>query len=86
MLGGGGPWLLRASWSYPDLSLFQLVEGLSYAFRRRLAALVGVFPLVLALRVRVRSLTELAEYLASDRRIPFNEDGILRHYTELDAA
>jgi glutathione S-transferase len=27
----------------------------------------------------------ITAYLASDRRIPFNESGIFRHYRELDA-
>ena len=86
VLGAGGPWLLGESWSYPDLSLFQLVEGLSYAFPRRMEQIAGEIPLTLALRNRVRALPELAGYLASERRIPFNEDGIFRHYPELDAA
>jgi glutathione S-transferase len=86
LLADGGPWLLGADWTWPDLSLFQLVEGLTYAFPKRMAALAGDIPLVLALRHRVHALPELADYLASDRRIAFNEDGIFRHYPELDAA
>lgn len=85
-LAGGGPWLLGGRWTYADLSLFQLVEGLAYAFPKRMAALAGDYPLTLALRDRVKALPELARYLASDRRLPFNEDGIFRHYPELDAA
>jgi glutathione S-transferase len=81
-----GPWLLGADWTWPDLSLFHLVEGLTYAFPKRMAAVAGDYPLALALRDRVRALPELADYLASDRRIAFNEDGIFRHYPELDAA
>jgi glutathione S-transferase len=84
VLAQGGPWLLGRDWTYPDLSLFQLAEGLAYAFPRRMAALATEFPLVLALRNRVRTLSELTDYLGSDRRIPFNEDGIFRHYPELD--
>jgi glutathione S-transferase len=86
LLADGGHWLLGADWTWPDLSLFQLVEGLTYAFPKRMAALAGDIPLVLALRHRVHALPELADYLASDRRIAFNEDGIFRHYPELDAA
>ena len=86
VLNGAGPWLLGANWTYPDLSLFQLVEGLAYAFPKRMAALADDHPLTFALRDRVRALPELAAYLASERRIPFNEDGIFRHYPELDAA
>lgn len=79
-----GDWLLGKSWSYADLSLFQLAEGLSYAFPKRMKTLAKRFPKVMALRDRVAVLPALADYLASDRRIPFNEDGIFRHYPELD--
>lgn len=79
-----GPWLTGGSWTYVDLSLFQLVEGLRYAFPRRMAAIAGTYPLTMALVSRVEKLPELADYLASDRRISFNEDGIFRHYPELD--
>ena len=85
LLEGGGPWLLGERRCHADLSLFQLVEGFSYAFPRRMDALGPEYPLVMALRDRVHALPELADYFASDRRIPFNEDGIFRHYPELDA-
>lgn len=84
ILAQGGPWLLGEAWSYPDLSLFQLIEGLNYAFPRRMRSLAGDFPLTFALRDRVHAMPELADYLASDRRIGFSEDGIFRHYPELD--
>ena len=75
----------RGERCHADLSLFQLVEGFSYAFPERMGTLGPKYPLVMALRDRVRALPELADYFASDRRIPFNEDGIFRHYPELDA-
>lgn len=84
VLSDRGPWLTGESWCPADLSLFQLIEGLRYAFPRRMAALEGNIPLTLALRDRVAALPQLARYLASDRRLPFNEDGIFRHYAELD--
>ena len=84
VLNEGGPFLTGPRWSYVDLSLFQLVEGLRYAFPRRMAALAGKFPLTMELRATVARLPELAEYLESDRRIAFNEDGIFRHYPHLD--
>lgn len=84
LLAAGGAGVLGSRGSYADLSLFQLVEGLSYAFPRRMAALAKDIPLTLALRDRVKALPELADYLASDRRLPFNEQGIFRHYPELD--
>lgn len=78
-------WLTDTRWRYPDLSLFQLVEGLRYAFPRRMKTIEFDHPRVAALAKAVAELPELADYLASERRIPFNEDGIFRHYPELDA-
>jgi glutathione S-transferase len=84
VLKDSGPWLAGERWTYVDLSLFQLIEGLRYAFPRRMRALADKLPLSLTLSDRVAKLPELADYLASDRRLPFNEDGIFRHYPELD--
>jgi glutathione S-transferase len=70
--------------TYADLSLFQVVEGLSYAFPKAMALNRRHHPQVLALRDRVAALPRISTYLASDRRIPFNEDGIFRHYDALD--
>lgn len=84
VLEESGPWLTGSRWSYVDLSLFQLVEGLRYAFPRRMAALTGKFPSVIELRDTVARMPELADYFASNRRIAFNEDGIFRHYPQLD--
>lgn len=84
VIAHGGPWLLGDTWSYPDLSLFQLVEGLSYAFPKRMTVLSDHFRGVIAVRDRVRGLPELADYFASPRHIPFNENGIFRRYPELD--
>lgn len=79
-----GPWLAGQHWTYVDLSLFQLVQGLNYAFPRKMRTLAGDFPMIMDLNDRVAALGELAPYFASDRRIPFNQDGIFRHYPELD--
>jgi glutathione S-transferase len=70
--------------TYADLSLFQVVEGLRYAFPKAMKAHVRQWPRVIALRDQVAALPRIAAYLASDRRIPFNQDGIFRHYAELD--
>jgi len=83
--GSGTGWLTDTRWRYPDLSLFQLVEGLRYAFPRRMKAIEPDHPKVTALAETVGELPELAGYLASERRIPFNQDGIFRHYPELDS-
>ena len=84
ILAGGGPWLAGAQLSYADLSLFQATRGLQYAFPKALAALARKIPAVLALADRVAARPNIAAYLASERRIPFNEDGIFRHYPELE--
>ncbi|WP_062208888.1 glutathione S-transferase [Aureimonas sp. AU12] len=80
----GGDFLAGGALSYADLGLFQAIEGLRYAFPRRMAAIEAGFPLTLALHRRVHAAPRLAAYLASPRRIPFNEDGIFRRYPELD--
>jgi len=72
--------------SYCDLSLFQLVAGLRYAFPRAMAGLEPRLPLVAALHDRVAARPRIDAYLKSARRIAFNEQGIFRHYPDLDAA
>jgi glutathione S-transferase len=81
---GTGPHLLGARLSYVDLSLFQLVQGLQYAFPKATRRALNKTPLVAALHAAVPRHKRVAAYLASDRRIAFNEDGIFRHYAELD--
>jgi glutathione S-transferase len=77
-------YLVGANLTYPDLSLFQVVAGLRYAFPRAMARLEPKYPGVTALHDRVAARPGIAAYLSSDRRIPFNEHGIFRHYPELD--
>lgn len=81
----GDKHLVGARLSYADLSLFQLVEGLLYAFPKATARAMKKTPLVLALRDRVAQHARVAAYLRSERRLPFNEEGIFRRYPELDA-
>jgi glutathione S-transferase len=83
-VASGGPWLLGATRTYADLSFFQLLAGLEYAFPIAYAREVHKHPALAALRDRVAALPRIAAYLASDRRIPFNETGIFRRYPELD--
>ncbi len=73
------------SLSYVDLSLFQVMVGLAYAFPKAMKRAEKKAPHMLALRDRVAARPRVAAYLASQRRVPFNEDGIFRRYPELDA-
>jgi glutathione S-transferase len=82
---GGGTYVTGRRISYVDLSLFQIVAGLRYAFPKRMKAFEGDIPRLVELHDRVAVRPNIKAYLASDRRIPFNEDGIFRHYRELDA-
>jgi glutathione S-transferase len=77
--------LVGARLTYPDLSLFHIVAGLRYAFPRAMQRLERRHKRVVALHDRVAARPRIAQYLASDRRIAFNEQGIFRHYPELDA-
>lgn len=70
--------------SYADLAAFQVVEGLAYAFPHTLRRLGAEIPKLLALRDRIAARPRIAGYLASPRRLAFNEMGIFRHYPELD--
>jgi glutathione S-transferase len=81
----GSTHLVGARLSYADLSLFQLVEGLLYAFPKAAERALKKVPHVRALHLGLGSHRRLAAYLGSERRIAFNEDGIFRRYPELDA-
>jgi glutathione S-transferase len=81
---GGGRHALREH-SYVDLSLFQLLAGLDYAFPRAMKRLQRKLPLLQALSRRIAERPRIAAYLESPRRLAFNENGIFRHYPELDA-
>jgi glutathione S-transferase len=76
--------LAGSSVTYADLSLFQTVEGLLYAFPRSTRRTLAEVPHVAALHRAVAQRPRIRAYLLSDRRIPFNEQGIFRHYPELD--
>jgi glutathione S-transferase len=85
VLAANGGRLVGSDLSYADLSLFQLVEGLRYAFPNAAAAALRDTPRVVHVHEAVAQRPRIAAYLASERRIPFNEDGIFRRYPELDA-
>jgi glutathione S-transferase len=81
---GRGGWLVGRGMSYVDLSMFQMIAGLRYAFPRAMARLEPKHPHLVALHRRVSARPRIAAYLGSGRRIPFNREGIFRHYPELD--
>jgi glutathione S-transferase len=80
----GGAFVTGRRATYVDLSLFQTVEGLRYAFPKRMRKFERETPKLVELHDRVAARPNIKAYLASDRRIPFNEDDVFRHYKELD--
>lgn len=76
--------IVGASLSYVDLSLFQIVEGLNYAFPKAMKNYQKKYPAIAAVHDAVEVRPNIARYLKSDRRLAFNENGIFRHYPELD--
>jgi len=72
--------------TYADLSLFQMIAGLRYAFPKAMAKMQPRYSNVIALQERVARRPRIAAYLDSERRLPFNQQGIFRHYPELDRA
>ncbi len=81
----GPQYMVGGAASYVDTSIFQIVTGMRYAFPRAMAQAEKAAPKLLALSERVAQRPRLAAYLASNRRIAFNEKGIFRKYPELDA-
>lgn len=81
----GGKYSVGRRISYVDLSLFQIVEGLRYAFPNRMKRFERKVPLLVALHDRVAQRPRIKAYLASKRRIPFSQWGIYRYFKELDA-
>jgi glutathione S-transferase len=80
----GGDFILGKKLSYVDLSLFQMIEGLRYAFPRTMARLEPQYPRLIAVPDRVSARPRIAAYLPSPRRLPFNQQGIFRRYPELE--
>ncbi|WP_219114900.1 glutathione S-transferase [Janthinobacterium sp. UMAB-56] len=82
--GRRGQYLVGAKLTYGDLSLFQMLAGLRHAFPQAMARLAPEYPALLELHDAVAARPNIARYLQSKRRIAFNEEGIFRHYPELD--
>ncbi len=81
----GGKYAVGRKLSYVDLSLFQIVEGLRYAFPKRMKRFEKKIPGLIGLHDRVAQRPRIKTYLASERRIPFSQWGIYRYFKELDA-
>jgi glutathione S-transferase len=79
----GGPFVLGEQWTHVDTSLFQLLEGLDYMFPNRMAELD--YPRLALCREAVMEIEGIDAYLGSERRLAFSEDGLFRHYPELDS-
>ena len=84
LANSGGPYLIGRKLTYADLSLFQIVEGLRYAFPKRMKRFERKVPRVVALHDRVAKRPRIAAYLVSPRRIAFSQWGIYRYFKELD--
>ncbi len=80
----GGGWLVGKKVSYADLSLFQVIEGLRYAFPNAMRTIEKRYARLAPHRDRIAGRPRIAAYLRSGRRLPFSQDGIFRHYPELD--
>jgi glutathione S-transferase len=80
----GGPFLNGRSLSYADLSLFQLIAGMRYAFPNAMKTIEKKIPRAVKAHDKVAARPRIARYLNSERRLAFNENGIFRHYPELD--
>jgi glutathione S-transferase len=80
----GADYILGRKLSYVDLSLFQMIEALRYAFPKTMAKLEPDYPRLVKLHDRVIARPRIAGYLASPRRLPFNQQGIFRYYPELE--
>ena len=82
--GKGRRYMAGNTFSYSDLSMFQLVAGLRFAFPKAMKRQEPDYPGLVDLHDRVAARPNIAAYLASKRRIPFSEYGIFRRYPELD--
>ncbi|HTJ40919.1 MAG TPA: glutathione S-transferase [Kofleriaceae bacterium] len=84
LVHSGGDHLVGKTTSYVDLSLMNTLDGLRYAFPHAMARFEPRIPRTVALAAAVAARPRLAAYLASPRRLPFDQHGIFRHYPELD--
>jgi len=84
MAAHGGSFIVGNGMTHVDTSLFQVWAGLAYAFPKAMKNHAPNYPGLEKLHATVKARPRLAAYLASPRRLAFNEHGIFRHYPELD--
>ena len=80
----GKSWMADRHLTYIDLSMFQIIAGLQYAYPNMMSEMESDIRGLLGLHDKIAHRPNIAAYLSSQRRLPFNEDGIFRHYPELD--
>jgi glutathione S-transferase len=78
------PWMVGARLTYADLSMAQVIAGLTYAFPKATARALRKRPRLASLHAAVFERPRIARYVASGRRLPFNNEDLFRHYPELD--
>ncbi|MFI4868685.1 MAG: glutathione S-transferase [Steroidobacterales bacterium] len=79
-----GPWMVGSRLTYVDLSMAQVIAGLRYAFPKASARALRSRPRLRALHLAAFNRPRIRRYLASDRRLAFNNDDLFRRYPELD--
>ncbi|HVF62734.1 MAG TPA: glutathione S-transferase [Casimicrobiaceae bacterium] len=82
--GSRSRWLVGNRLTYVDLSIAQVIAGLRYAFPKAARKSLRRSPRLIELHDRVFDRPRIARYLASHRRIAFNDDDLFRRYPELD--
>jgi glutathione S-transferase len=80
-----GPWMVGARLTYVDLSAAQIIAGLRYAFPKASERALRSRPRLRDLHRAAFDRPRIRRYLQSERRLAFNNDGIFRHYAQLDA-
>lgn len=81
---GKGKYLVSDMLTYADTTLWQVMDGLHFAFPKELEARSNDYPLLFGtFYPSIKEEKHLKEYLASDRRLPYSM-GVFRHYPELD--
>ncbi|KAL1639271.1 hypothetical protein SLS58_008113 [Diplodia intermedia] len=81
---GGGKYLVGDKLTHADTTVWQVIDGLLFAFPKELEARKEEFPLIFGkFYPGIKEEKGLKEYLASDRRLKYSQ-GLYRHYPELD--